>query len=803
MYNTNDAVFSALCRTVSNSNILCLSPLSLSSLTISNPSALISSSREHDEKPRARYRSTLHDSLDYSADAINLKDLDSELLNFPSNEFRESAIDDGERAYMTGPSQMTHAATQPSQMTQMSTATDLFREHSLPRLSPLSYSSQILTAPQFPTHRPSLSVDESDPYMGGRRQSLLTVIPNPSPSLNQPTLMARSLKNEETKSAHGSKASVQGSRTSIQGSRPSMLGSRGSVHTGTGSRSQIYSSNLSSREHSVLLLNGAREFGVSEEDAVSLQLSGRGISPALKQNSFEEVPTRDSPAPEMASHAVGYGKKDFASLTCIPNQYAVEAERLEEKSQLSTVPEKQTIDETKEKEVTEETKKKPRSRAMSKLEKLTSLDYIRASLRLKKKKVSFVKTPESAKKERQKNDKGKPSPEEKVKDHEQASAEHASHPGKEILQNRRHSATARTEFSPQHAHAGEHKYPEHYYYPQLSQPLYYGGGGGGATAAGGAGVHPVAAAAAMFYQYPQLSQQYYAQLSQGGYGPGPAYPPHMLYHGNMMDPYSRNYGEPSTGSRYQAIVTPDLFDDDTPEPEFYHERSPDNVLQQRQQPNGFGDSFRSPEHSNLRPSSPDRFTETSDTSSYAVPPTPGSASHTHEDSITSAHNHFMDEFVMDGAEHYGYGAGVGEQHYGHSHPVPTYPMDMLNRTGHIPHEAYRDVYQQHGDMGQDYDTNTHGHTNGHSYYSHYTSPTAVSLGKGGGRRPSRSSYASSSSDHTHLEAVQEGEGERPPTKSEDMNGSSTKNRVSWSTEVIEYQRTPSDMGDSDFDFNHF
>ena len=740
-----------------------------------------------------------------------MKEVDCDFLNFPSNEYRESAIDI-ERAYMTQPSQMTHATTQPSQMTQMSATTDLFREHSLPRLSPLTCSSQILTAPQFPTHRPSLSVDENEPHtaLGIRRRSLLTVIPNPSPSLHQPTLMALSLKNEESKSAHGSRASVQGSRTSIQGSRPSVLGSRGSVHTGTGSRSQIFSSNPSSREVSALRLNGGREFGVSEEDAASLQLSGRGISPALKQNSFEEVPTRDSPGPEIASHAVGYGKKDFASLTCIPNQYAVEAERLEEKPQLSTVPEKQSIDDSKEEETiaSEETKKKTRSRAMSKLEKLTSLDYIRASLRLKKKKVSFVKTPESAKKEKQKKDRAKPSPEEKMKGQEQAPSDHTSpsHPGREMLQNRRHSASARTEFSPQHAHAGEHnlpanKYPDHYYYPQLqlSQPLYYG-----ATGGGGGGVHP-ATAAAMFYQYPQLSQQYYVQLSQGGYGPGP-YPPHMLYQGSVMDPYSRSYGEPSTPSRYQAIDTPDLFDDDTPEPEFYQERSPDNILQQRQQPNGFGDPFRSPEHSNMRPSSPDRFTETSDTSSYAAAPPPGSASHTHEDSLTSAHKHFMDEFVMDGVEnHYGYGAG--EQYHGHGHPVPTYPEDMLNRAGHIPHEAYRDVYQQHGDMGMgpDYDV-THGQTNGH-YYSHYTSPTAYSAvppGKGGGgRRPSRSSYASSSSDHAHLEAVQEGEGERPPVKSEDMNGSSTKNRVSWSTEVIEYQRTPSDLAESDFDFNQF
>ena len=769
---------------------------------------MIISSRDSNEKIHARYRSTLHDSFDQSVDEIDMKEIDHELLNFPSNEYHESAIDDIERGYMTQPSQLTHP-TQPSQMTQMSTTTDLFREHSLPRLSPLTCSSQILTAPQFPTHRPSLSVDENDPHMGARRRSLLTVLPNPSPSLNQPTLMALSLKNEESKSAHGSRASVQGSRTSIQGSRPSMLGSRGSVHTGTGSRTQIYSSNPSSREHSVLHLNGVREFGVSEEDALSLPLSGRGISPALKESSFEEVPTRDSPGPETASHAAaGYRKKDFASLTCIPNQYAVEAERLEERRQLSTVPEKQSTDEIKEKEATnEETKKKPRSRTMSKLEKLTSLDYIRASLRLKKKKVSFVKTPESAKKEKQKNDKAKSSPEEKAQ--APAPSNHASpkYPGKEYHQNRRHSASARTEFSPQHVHQDlpTNKYPDHYYYPQLqlSQPLYYGAAGGGA---GGGAMHP--ATAAMFYQYPQLSQQYYVQLSQGGYGAGP-YPPHML---NVMDPYGRSYGEPSTPARYQPIDTPDLFDDDTPEPEFYQERCPDNILQQRQQPNGFSDSIHSPGHSSMQPPSPDRFTETSDTSSYAAPPPPGSTSHTHEDSITSAHKHFMDEFVMDGADlHYSYGAG--EQYHIHGHPVPTYPGDMLNRAGHTPHEAYRDIYQhqQHGEVGMgpiDYDI-TAGQTNGH-YYSHYTSPTAYSAvppGKGvGGRRPSRSSYASSSSDHAHLESVEEGELEgesRPAMKSEDMNGSGTKNRVSWSTEVIEYQRTPSDLAESDFDFNQF
>ena len=750
---------------------------------------MVSSSSNHNEKTPARYRSTLHDPLDdYSDDVVNIKDLDSDLFNFPSTEYRESAVDDGERAYiiMSQPSQLTHA-TQPSQMTQMSTATDLFRERSLPRLSPLSYSSQMLTAPQFPTHCPSLSVDEND-TLGSRRQSLMALIPNPSPSLRVPTLMARSLKNEESKSAQGSKISVQGSRTSMQGSRPSMLGSRGSVHTGTGSRSQIYSSNPSSREHSVLLLNGAREFGVSEDDAVSLPLSGRGISPAMKQNSFEEVPTRDSPGPEIASHAVGYGKKDFASLTCIPNQYAVEAERLEEKQQLSTVPEKQSIDEEKDKGANTETKKKPRSRAMSKLEKLTSLDYIRASLRLKKKKVSFEKTPESTKKEKQKNVKEKPNPETKVKGQVQATHDNVGHPGKDVLQSRRHSASGRAEFSPQH-HAQQiptNKYPDHYYYPQLSQPLYYGG----------AGVHP----AAVFYQYPQLSQQYYAQLSQGGYGGGQGgygagpYPPHphMLYQGNMMDPYSRSYGEPTTGSRYQTIVTPDLEYNDTPEPDFYQERSPDNVLQQGQQENGFSDAFRSPEHSNMRPSSPDRFTETSDTSSYAMHP-PSSASHSHEDSITSAHKHFMDEFVMDSTEHYGYG---GEQHH-----VPTYPGDMLNRTGHIPHEAYRDAYQ-HGDMGMGHDYDTHIQANGH-HYSSYTSPTAYSAvtQSKGARRPSRSSYASSTSDHAPLEALQEGEG--PGTKNGDLNGSSTKNRVSWSTEVIEYQRTPSDLADSDFDFNQF
>ena len=761
------------------------------SLTISNPIAMVSRSKNLDERIPARYRSTIHDSLDYSTD-VDIQDSD---FNFLTNdhEYRESAIDDLEMAYISHqPSQVAHT-TQPSQMTQLSTATDIFRERSLPKLSPLSYSSQMLTAPPLSNHYHSLSVDETDTRtaLGSRRQSLMALIPNPSPSLRVPTLMARSLKNEETKSAQGSKGSVQGSRTSIQGSRASILGSRGSVHTGTGSRSQIYSSNLSSREHSRLGL------GVSEEDEVSLPLSGRGISPAMKQSSFEEVPTRDSPRPEIASHTVGFGRKDFASLTCIPNRYAVEVDKFEEKQQLSTVPEKQTVEDVQE---NEETKKKPRSRAMSKLEKLTSLDYIRASLRLKKKRVSFVRTPELSKKDKQKNTKEKQDQEKKVKGQQQPPSTSTSRPGKELHHSRRHSASGRAEFSPQHLHGEQslssHNYPDHFYYPQLSQPVYYGAAGAGAGGTGG--VHP-AAAAAIFYQYPQLSQQYYAQLSQGGPGPGP-YPPHMMYH-SMMDSYSRGFGDPTSPARYQQIVTPDLFDDDTPEPEFYQERNLDNVLQQRQEANGFGDSLRSPEHTGPRVTSPDRFTETSETSFYSMHPPHQSStdaeSHSHEDSLTSAHKHFMEEFAMDGVEQYSYGGPPVDGH----HYVPTYPGDMLNRTTLIPHEAYRDVYS-HG--GETY--NTHEQINGH-YYSHYTSPTAYSAVSQSkvGRRPSRSSYASSTSDHTHLDSVHEagsgGEGEA--TKNGDMNGSSQKNRVSWSAEVIEYQRTPSDLADSDFDFSQF
>ena len=748
--------------------------ISLFSLTISNPIAMVSSSHQHNGVAPARYRSTIHDSSEYS-DSYNIQDLDHEPFNFPSSEYHETSIDDVERTYK--PSQVGHT-TQPSQMTQMSTATDLFRERSLPKLSPLSYSSQLLTAPQFPNHYTSLSVDENDPHpaIGSRRSSLLALIPNTSPSLRKPTPMALSLKNEESKSAQGSKISVHGSRTSMQGSRPSMLGSRGSVQMGTGSRSQIYSSTLSSREHSSLLLSGAREFGGAEDDAVSLPLSGRGTSPAMNQNSLEEVPTRDSPVPDIASHAVGYGKKDFASLTCIPNQYAAEAERLEVKKQLSTVPEKHTTESEGDvgKESPTETKKKPRSRAMSKLEKLTSLDYIRASLRLKKKKrVSFVKTPESVPNDKQKNSK---SDSNSKSQSEQASTGDAANPPKDLLQSRRHSASGRAEFSPlTKAPPTPHKFPDHYYYPQLSQPMYYGGG---ATV-----MHP-----AMFYQYPQLSQQYYAQLSQGGYG-GPAHPPHMVYPNSMMDSYGRSYGEPPT-TRYDNMVTPELFDE-TPDPDFYNERSPRNVLESKQ------DHFEPPERSNVPPSSPDRFTETSDSSSYLMQPP--SASHLHDDPLTSAHRHFMNEFVMD-SDHYGYG---GEHHH-----VPTYPGDMMGRGQVIP-EAYREVYQPmdpttsptaHG-HGHEYDTRHH--VTGQQYAQY---PGFAGVTYSAPRRTSRSSYASSTSDHAPLNDVR---ADYDQSINYQENGesavpnNSTKTRVSWSTEVIEYQRTPSDLADSDFDFNQF
>lgn len=749
------------------------------SLTISNPIALVSSPNGHNGTAPARYRSTIHGSSQYS-DSYNVDD-DQEPFNFPSNEYHETSIDEAERTF-AGQASQVHA-TQPSQMTQMSVATDIFRERSLPKLSPLSYSSQLLTAPQFPNHYPSLSVDENDPHsaIGSRRPSLMAIIPNTSPSLRVPTLMALSLKNEESKSAQGSKVSVHGSRTSIQGSRPSVSGSRGSVYTGTGSRSQIYSSNLSSREHSALLLNGTREFGGAEDDVVSLPLSGRGISPAMKQSSLEEVPTRDSPVPEVASHAVRYGKKDFASLTCIPNQYAVEAERLEDKQQLSTVPEKHMTESEStaaEKEQSTDAKKKTRSRAMSKLEKLTSLDYIRASLRLKKKRVSFSKTTESSPKHKEK--KGNSNLEDKGREPPTI----AEHPPKELHQNRRHSASARAEFSPLNKTppTSANKFPEHYYYPQLSQPMYYGGGA--------SMMHP-----AVFYQYPQLSQQYYAQLSQGGYGGG-HYPPHMVYPHGMVDPYGRSYAEPPT-TRYANMVTPELFDD-TPEPEFYQERSPDNVLGERQQPNGFGDQFQSPEHSSLRPSSPDRFTETSETSSYLMQPP--SATHLHDDPLTSAHKHFMDEFVMD-KDYYGYGV---DHHHGygvdHQH-VPTYPGDMMGRAPLVS-EAYREVVPL-SEMPQAQDYVSKPQSNGqYTQYPGY----AGAMYNTAPRRPSRSSFASSTSEHgppndSNVDDEESNHCQQSGTVAAES--TSSKTRVSWSTEVIEYQRTPSDMADSDFDFNQF
>lgn len=739
---------------------------------------MVSGSDNHIGAVPVRYRSTIHDTPDYS-DSYNVQEVDPEALNFPSSEYNETSIDDAERTYK--PSQLTHA-TQPSQMTQMSTATDLFRERSLPKLSPLSYSSQFLTAPQFSNNYSSLSVDENDPHpaIGSRRQSLMALIPNPSPSLRVPTLMALSLKNEETKSAQGSKVSVHGSRTSIPGSRPSILGSRGSVQMGTGSRSQIYSSNVSSREHSSLLLSGPREFGGAEDDVVSLPLPGREVSPALKQNSLEEVPTRDSPLPDIGSNAISYGKKDFASLTCIPNRYTVEAERLEDNKQLSTVPEKHTTESERDvgKESSAEAKKKPRSRAMSKLEKLTSLDYIRASLRLKKKKVSFVKTPESVPKHKHKNSKGNSSS--KSNDEEGlTNDETKAQPPKDLLQSRRHSASARTGFSPQHqTSVAPNKFPDHFYYPQLSQPMYYGGGA--------SMMHP-----AMFYQYPQLSQQYYAaHLSQGGYGGGP-YPPPVLYqNNNMMDQYTRSYGEPPT-TRYGNMVTPELYDD-TPETEFYHERTPDNVLEQRLQQNGFSNHFHSPEHSSVQPSSPDRFTETSDTSSYLMQP-PSSA-HLHDDPLTSADKHFMNEFAMD-RDHHGYGAEY------HVH-VPTYPVDMMNRPQPIP-EAYHEEYQpvDVAYMSHDYDANHHMTGLKYTQYSGYSGDRHTA-----NRRTSRSSYASTNSDDAPQNDHKAGydESTHHQENGEEMGSSAssnTKNRVSWSTEVIEYQRTPSDLADSDFDFN--
>lgn len=511
------------------------------------------------------------------------------------------------------------------------THTDPFGKNTLPELSPMSYS---LTATNYPFHPDTID-----------RSFYLDTMPASNLSLRQPTPFALSLQNEESKSAQGSRISISGSKTSIHGSRPSVYGSRTSgLH---GSRPLVYNSGTS--RESLLGLRLGKEHSVEEEEAERLRtmsLSHRVSSPSLPPNSSTdniEVPTRDSPLPRplisATSMPLGHGRKDFASLTCIPDygrggsisptspsprESAEHSEQeglspMHKKSggkrdlitltsldlegevrrggrgREGTIPEEEESSESS-KVVSEKGKerspavKKTRSKTMSRLEKLTSLEYIRQSFRMKKKKVSFEQSPEPSPKPRSKSSSKKGSRKarishdlvltnemtQKQKDSGPAGSERDR--GKlDWRQGRRNSSTSTDMFSPteniarnmflqqqQHPHSFTDHAMALGYAAQLSQPNYYLPPHVGVTGTG------VPLPPPYMYQHPQLSQQYYPQLSQ-------SYQFQPPYHVPIGDPFGRGLGPGGGGGggvnmrgdpRYHEVLTPDYSDITTPE----HER---------------------------------------------------------------------------------------------------------------------------------------------------------------------------------------------------------------------------------------
>ena len=797
----------------------------------------------------------------------------------------------------------THTHTGPSQPV----PGDIFRENTLPELTPM-YPSQLFTSSsmnQGLSLNQGLSVDE-EVHKLSLSGDYHPRIPNGSPSLRHPTRMGRSLANEESKSMQGSRASIPGSKSSVQGSRPSMLSSQTSFLQ-SGSRSQMYSSALSNEPSSSLF--GVHSYASRDDDTLSLPLSGRTVSPLLRQNSLNsssEVPTRDIPsvqAPFSTSHDIGSGAKDFASLTCIPNHGALGTAELgtvrvpmeldtpfkpdienesgrrrslniqdwgaltalvgkDDKSKEGVVSTPKEVVDSKEKAIKKEEKtpeanvKKPRSKTMSRLEKLTSL---RASLRQKAKKVSFQK---NKSKEAQKEK------ESVILTNESAVAEQQ---GKAPTRAKRHSDTSDHLPSPMDSLAREMARPRaqsEFNYPQLSQPnLYYQGGHM-------MGPHP--------QPYPYAN---YQQLSQS-YG----FPQTLPLHVPVGDPFGRGGVPPDYHMRYPGMVTPDFSDITTPDhghygnqehgmttpDQFLPEGSTSDEYQQSTSPNE-PQRVRSPDEfqratsptssytsNDDRASSPDRFTETSTASEtyrarspnpYPEPRQPLPTLHERYNYVSNGYNSDMpnpDHFSSSSGGHY-LGDVFGSPRRHPNVPTPEFPMGRGAAVNGYPQGRGREYY---GERRMSYDPSIHDpyrdrrgslEREGPPEYFHdrrgsydRTLEDSFNSRRGSyeprpppGGYPPRANYHSKqgsldksydspyhSKQGSHDQSydfdreqfmrqhenggmiLRPGVDQKQSRVSESsMNSdlSASRTRVSWNTEVIEYVRTPSD--DSDFDLN--
>ena len=628
---------------------------------------------------------------------------------------------------------------------QASALTDIFQKTTLPELSPMSYS---LTG--NPHHPDTL---------------YLNTMPASDVSLREPTMFALRLQQEESKSAQGSRLSINGSKTSIHnsmhGSKPSVYGSRASnIH---GSRPLVFNSGTSRESLLGLRGGGGKEHSIDDEAATlphASQLSDRFPSPAfpVMNPSMEntDLPTRDSPLPRLEPLEMSHGKKDFASLTCITNDHRrnipstspspmespVNSEvevtpvhrKLSKRRDLSsltsldfmsgpslgkenrggTIIEEEEasqgsrVNSDKAKDESPAVKKR-RSKRLSRLEKLTSLDYIRQSFRLKKKKVSFEQSQEDAPKPTgKKSSSSVKKHSDTVISNNQAQI-HDNDPvapekprGRmEWHQGRRNSSTSTDVFSPTE-NIARHMYLQHHhhafqdphaamamsYTPQLNQPTYFLPPH--MSGAPGMPMHP--------HMYPpgvQLSQQFYpSQLSQGY----PYHPPGSF----MGEVYTNGRGFPQdmvppTGSRAdhrQEVVTPDYSDITTPdhEPGRRHKRSSieeADHFAQRKDMRRYEDSTSPTNHT------PDTDTEAGPDSSRLEY---GSRDH------PSSLHHYGNGFpgtTRPGRQlfplHTGQGEGAGLSRY--ATPMSHIPQDMLQNSISVDDPPSTTHY--HGNTRQD------------------------------------------------------------------------------------------------------
>ena len=814
-----------------------------------NPQAIYANGRTS-----SKYRHQSDGSLEaYDLQYINVDDSPTAQKNL----YHEMAIDpeledhfdfQGEASQL----QPQHSQVQHSQMqhSQMSAMTDLFQEHTLPKLSPLSYSSQLqLTGAAYSQNvfhhmepeRGPPALGSDSPYLG------MTRFPNSSPSLRVPTRMALSLQNEESKSMQGSKVSLPGSKSSHQGSKASILGSRTSVQ---GSRSQLIHSGPPREEllqRASSMLEEQREN--LEEDSLSLQWSGRTASPMLDES---QVPTRDSPLvpPLATSQPLGYGKKDFASLTCIPNHPAMEEEeltlqdgaimeeRLREQSlhevvkplhgpetvtessvpsprrrstggrvslgEMTTLPgqeeapkpsndredvptptesslstgEQNAEEETGQKKSSPAIKKsRPRSRTMSKLEKLTSLDYIRASLRLKKKRVSFQKSPESTPKSKKRKRK---KAEQELVFTNRALLEGE---GDEDLVTPPQSPTTKSPQHPKIHPSSPPRYPPtgDFFSPEDEFDLQGGpylpptGRQRAYTDVPNPQAYPAQLSQPLYYPQMALYQDSpttYAQLSQQYYPPPPDayYPPHYPLQPQMTNPYGRRYSHdtPIQTSRYPGMVRPDGYS---------HITSPDHERHRAvTTPDRYLDGGSRLDAGDLRARSPDRFTDTSITSDHYNTRSPDRSTESSlmSDRYADGFGFMPDRYLQDR-----YHDLRSPERYvdPHRYPGATSPSRFSDvRTPDTLMGSFDDRYSGVGMPDRFLDSMEHDR--------HY-----------GMRPPDRVVH--------NFEHRRDSNPRQTRRQSDASNSdkSAPRSKVSWDSEIIEYPRPPSDMSESDIDLN--